>query len=84
MVCYQYRSYKCNIKRGQTTGSASSLFMRVSENPHKDLSGSVKSKSLAIILVVLRSTAFIQESDIGKMLINNLCQSVSQKNFQAL
>lgn len=35
MVCDQDRSFKYNIKRGQTTGSASSLFMTVSENPHK-------------------------------------------------
>lgn len=60
MICDQDHSYQYNIKRGQTTGSASSLFMTVSENPHKDLSGLVKSKSLATILVVLRSTAFVQ------------------------
>lgn len=60
MVCDQDRSFKYNIKRSQTTGSASSLFMTVIENPYNDLSGSVKSKSLATILVVLRSTAFIQ------------------------
>lgn len=34
MVCDQDRSIKYNIKRGQTTGSASSLFMPVSENPY--------------------------------------------------